>query len=239
MDEPRTVPAASTGEAQSRTEDQPACVADQVDLSKSIETVGVDLPGVGHVLPGAPYLVGAMSDALRQMVEQGDEEQRDQLLCELLFAARQLAERSVLPVSADLAWLPNAETRTPGSTCRECHATVFGVGRPLQHAKHCRTARVLRVLADLEQLTISRDKEGAQDGEQDAGDGIRPRGLKERVCLRCGARDSAWLSELRAGVVVDLSNLGINQCVETAANGVDHVLHTHLCIDVASEGGAA
>jgi hypothetical protein len=67
---------------------------------------------------------------------------RDDLLCQLLFAARNLAEANII----------NGHSRHGslhlGLICRECHfgATADGL---LHHATSCNTGRVLALIADL------------------------------------------------------------------------------------------
>ncbi len=217
--------------------------------------VGVDMPGVGHThapdcpamarrakLPAAladfvseppcrefPSLVGKAAAELLAEINAGlsalneRRNQRERLFAQLLFAARDLAEVNLF--SGHLA-----------RTCTEC-GKLEELGR-MQHINTCKTGRVLGIVANLVS-TLDFDpfkpteKEEAPDGETSrAGDGIRPRGLTVRTCLRCGARGLqdrgyAWITHDPQNYV-DLSLLGLNQCVLATPNG-KQVLYTHCC----------
>lgn len=80
------------------------------------------------------------------------------------------------------------------------------------------------------------EKEKAPEGETaGADDGIRARGLAERVCLKCGSRAGVWIAEVKPESEVWLHDLALNQCV-MAATGVGHVLYTHQCASLAHRG---
>jgi len=160
---------------------------------------------------------------------------RESLFAQLLFAARDLAERNLRP-SHVLAEYKGEEIRTAG--CSECFMSEH-LGR-LQHTATCKTGRVLRIVADL-MTSVDFDrpsfdpnkKEATPDGETGrVDDGIRPRGLQQRVCLKCGARGGVWTREF-LDKFPDLSLLGLNQCVESdncrCGAPDDCILHTHHC----------
>jgi hypothetical protein len=72
-------------------------------------------------------------------------------------------------------------------------------------------------------------KETAKDGETDgAGDGIRPRGLQHKICLKCGSRGGVWTAAHHPGRA-DLSLLGLNQVVGVGLDEDSYTLHTHQC----------
>ncbi len=215
--------------------------------------VGIDQPGVGHVhspecdragetiSTGREYVAGEVPQPLKDWVNGVEftddrcsicgrtrqhaaarEARRDGLLAQLVFAARDLAEKNLLahPNSLD-GW----------QNCKECHSYQLSVGVPIEHAKTCRTGRVLRILSELI-ATLDFDpnrKETAEDGETGrAGDGIRPRGLHERVCLKCGGRGGVWDAQRKTEKNPDLSMLGLNQCIGVDANE-NTFLYTHRC----------
>lgn len=139
------------------------------------------------------------------------------LLCELLFAARDVAEANIANIDGVLV-------------CREC-CMVEHLGK-LIHLESCRTGRVLGVIAQLLDFPVLQliQKEVASAGETGhAGDGIRPRGLSQRVCLKCGERGGEWTAEQWPGTTASLSLLGLNQCVGAASDGIGHTLYTHVC----------
>lgn len=97
------------------------------------------------------------------------ESQRERLLCQLMFAAKDLGEAQIEPLDGD-----------EPAFCTECVAEAR-MGDAIAHEDHCRTGRVLGILRDLAatlpEFNPSR-KEAAPDGETGrAGDGIRPRGI--------------------------------------------------------------
>jgi hypothetical protein len=153
---------------------------------------------------------------------------REGLLAQLLFAARDLAEQSILGGG----WLAVADMPAPACWCRECQMTEH-LGR-LQHTDTCRAGRVLRIVAELILTLDPKRKETATDGERgSAGDGIRPRGLTERVCLKCGARGGRWIIAEVPAATFDVSRLGLNRLVGTAWKSDEVAIFTHRC-----EGGA-
>lgn len=205
------------------------------------------------------YCAGAMPETLRRFVdgetvsiaagreklgrmtapdfERGDlvdemarrEPQHDELPLELfirlMFAARALAEAQIEP----------AETGLDGAVepafCTECMMDEHG--GTITHGPACRTGSVLRVIADLCEAAKfnSKEKEAVADGETTrAGDGIRLRGLADRVCLKCGERGGYWDAAVGAqGAEIDLALLGMNQCVGAGLAGEGHILYTHRC----------
>jgi hypothetical protein len=204
----------------------------------------VDVPGVGPthafdcpqhpptlVTRTAPTGPSLAPNALQHLL-------REEILSRLIFAARNLAESNIVRgnpggvLSMGLALF-----------CKECHfgSTSDGV---IHHATSCNTGHVLRLIDELlaePAFPNPLPKEAApaeETGRADAG--TRPRGLNQRVCLRCGERDTgcAWMSHAIEGDF-DLSLLGLNQCISVAAN-LKKTLHTHLCPDFGThEGGAA
>lgn len=185
----------------------------------------VDVPGVGSVHAGDCQQV---PEPLRSFISDPLPcARREKLLCRLLLYAKDMAEHQIEPAIA--------EDAEPG-WCLEC--TEDETGGAIAHNPVCRTGRVLRVVAE---ILASPDfdlkgKETAPDGEgAQVGDGIRLRGLTERLCLQCGKRDGEWNSHFLFTKNFSHGALGLNQCV-----GVDDVgegktvLYTHRC----AEGGA-
>jgi hypothetical protein len=156
----------------------------------------------------------------------------------LLFAARILADANIVKDLRD----DGAHLLGAPLSCRECHfgATSDGV---LHHATSCNTGRVLDLVAELIAFPDSKSskKEVAPAGGiARTDDGIRGRGLKERVCLKCGGHGGVWQIAEVPAATFDLSQLGINQLVGTAWRGVDVAIFTHDCErhQEASQGGA-
>jgi hypothetical protein len=228
------------------------------DVEALSPQVGVDLPGVGHVFPGRQngvdasdelpqtlrdYLDGKIPDNRNDKSAEARETlkaERDVLLAQLLFAARDLANRAIRTLR-----MPRTDDSGNGeiSICRECNEVVNGVA-PLRHKSTCRVVRVRRILDDLVELAnpanqaaTNDKKEGAPEGESaDAGDGIRLRGEKSslvgsigRACGRCGGRFGIWSAVQRPEAEVELRSLGPNQCVEAGVDGHGHTLYTHYC----------
>jgi hypothetical protein len=208
---------------------------------------GVDVPGVGvthgdccasqgsPVRSGRAYVVGEVPQPLRDFVDGvelldnrcsvcGRTQQekaetmarRDGLLAELVFAARDLANRNIVAGRCN-------------AVCLECGAIAL-VPAQLQHKRTCSTSRVLRTLSDLIALTLEPyGKETAKDGETGgAGDGIRPRGLKDRVCIKCGAKGGEWDAAQHSGRP-NLALLGLNQVVGVGLDEDAYTLYTHRC----------
>jgi hypothetical protein len=225
--------------------------------------VGVDLPGVGHThAPDCPAMARraqmpeTLADfvsepACRRMPDQIAVEvreliaeidgaiaasdarraHREGLLAQLLFAARDQAEQNILGGG----WPAVADEPAPARWCRECQMTEH-LGR-LSHTDTCRTGRVLRIVADLILTLDPKGKEATPDLERGcAGDGIRPRGLTERVCLKCGVRGGVWhVSEVPAATF-DLSLLGLNQVAGTAWRNDEVAIFTHECASLLRNG---
>jgi len=219
---------------------------------------GIDVPGVGHThSPECPAtarrsklpepLRSFVTDeaafiAARQIAQETREliaeihdkmsgmearrDRRETLLAELVFAARDLAMRNIQRgLTARFADPLGPEH----SSCAEC-LMVEHLGR-LPHTPTCRTGRVLRIQADLIDTLYSHfnGKETATGGERGhAGDGNRPRGLTDLVCLKCGERGGQdWSWEPRT-TEVDLKLLGLNQASRKC--GPEHwVVYTHGC----------
>lgn len=138
----------------------------------------------GPIAHGRPYVAGEVPEPLRSLVEGADlsardferirqmelkESKRERLLCQLMFAAKDLGEAQIEPLDGD-----------EPAFCTECVAEAR-MGDAIAHEDHCRTGRVLGILRDLAatlpEFNPSR-KEAAPDGETGrAGDGIRPRGI--------------------------------------------------------------
>ena len=206
---------------------------------------GIDQPGVGRVhsagcprevspvRSGREYVIGEVPQPLRDLVNGVDlaaqqRERRDGLLAQLVFAARDLAER-------------NLRRGSRSGWCVECAAVAYPGNRGrIDHAPSCRTVRVLDIVRrlldtcdfELEGKEAAPDEEAAR-----AGDGMRQCGLRERVCLKCGERGGPWIAEQRPYAEVVLSALGLNQCVSAGLEGAGHMLYTHLCRE-SQNGGA-
>lgn len=173
------------------------------------EPIGIDMPGVGVVASypesspdctgreNAGDGIGERSPDLVAGVgqERRNPERRERLFLQLVFAAKDLADAQIEPVTgAYHATFKEAED--PAFFCTECW--VGEREGAIRHESVCRTGRVQRVLADLVSTVSKSDlKEAAGDGElPEAGDGIRPRGPSELVvwleerkqnCLRIAA----------------------------------------------------
>jgi hypothetical protein len=261
MGEPRTVPAVSAPDAEvfltDGTPTNSVETSENLDSSPldprpgaanlwTLDPLGVDLPGVGHVFPGRKNSVDSPAELLQQLGEKTSESrevlkaERDALLAELLFAARDLANRGIRTIR-----MPRTDDAGNGeiSICKECGGIVNGVA-PLPHTKVCRVGRVRRILDDLVELAnpayqiATKDKkEGAPEGESaGAGDGIRLRGEGARLvgdvrraCGKCGGRFGVWRAEQKPEAEVELRLLGSNQCVTAGVDGHGHTLYTHYC----------
>jgi len=205
--------------------------------------VGVDEPGVGWVhsadcvnaggpiargpiARGRDYAAGEVPERLRDFMDEigspleERKDERDAYLSQLLFAARDLARANVMRGCG-----PEDEG-TPLS-CRECHFAATSDGR-LQHARSCNTGRVFAALAGL--LAMLDDQPAEPDRDFTVLPVEATRGLAERVCLKCGARGGEWRSQLRPECEVELSLLGLNQCVGAGLGWRGaHTLYTHQC----------
>jgi hypothetical protein len=167
-------------------ENCPGCVDGGLPHLRSCRAaVGVDVPGVGLVedfkypdaasfAPGRPHVAGEVPEPLRRVVRSVDEE-RERLLCGLLFAAAQLAKGTVGHI--DLNVDDGAAARV--WTCRECKRSVYGTGA-IQHKKNCRCGRVLQILDDLQalpsldvaQFDLPRQEIVPEEGDGAASEGI-------------------------------------------------------------------
>ncbi len=161
---------------------------------------------------------------------------RDGLLGQLLFAARALAQRNLADLDVT-TMVDKAEKRLV--VCRECGA----MGNE-PHQSTCCTDRVLGLIGKISATPTaepndskSSEKEKAPEGETaGADDGIRARGLAERVCLKCGSRTGVWIAEVKPESEVWLHDLALNQCVGSAGIDGGHVLYTHQCTSLAHRG---
>jgi hypothetical protein len=165
----------------------------------------------------------------RDSIEDGGAH-REGMLAQLLFAARDLAEQNILGAG----WPAVVDMPAPASWCRECQMTER-LDR-LQHTNTCRTGRVLRIVDELcSTLDFKPGGKEAATGEKTdrAGDGIRLRGLTERVCLKCGAHGGHWIIAEVPAATFDVSQLGLNQLVGNAWKSDKVTIFTHRC-----EGGA-
>jgi hypothetical protein len=89
---------------------------------------GVTPSGARHVQPGRPLVPGEVPPALRAHLREG-------LICELLFAARRVAEANIGHSSL-------------GTWCKECHLSATLDGN-LSHAPSCAAGAVLRLIGAL------------------------------------------------------------------------------------------
>lgn len=154
---------------------QPA-TGEQPETSTTQDSYGIDVPGVGHV--GAPEVSPVELRSGREDTAGKDpypadpagreteemHELRERLVTKLLISARDLAMAQLEPASVFAQY------------CTECAAEE--IGNTIAHRGDCRTARVLRVIADLiATIPNPEQKEAARDEESPcAGDGIRPQG---------------------------------------------------------------
>jgi hypothetical protein len=196
MSEPHNVSASTTAEAEeffatgtqtwppeSATAPKRLCDACACPLNAFGCCVGVDVPGVGHVhwadcvrlhratLPATDHVPGKVPEPLRSYVSDLALVDREGLLGQLLFAARDLAQANIYdPRRRE----PNRLGMFDG--CQECRRKSYLNTKP--HLTTCRTGRVLdlvdRILAVGKSSTSqSIKKEAAPAEESHAGDGIR------------------------------------------------------------------
>ena len=152
---------------------------------------------------------------------------RDELLGQLIFAARDLAQRNLM-LAAGVS---------PHADCCECF--MGSVNSVITHTTTCKTGRVLIIDGLLETSDFNGEENAADLETNRAGDGIRLRGLNERVCLKCGERGGDWVAEAKPEGEVELSSLGLNQCVGAPFQGESgHTLYTHRCRPSRSDIGA-
>jgi hypothetical protein len=197
--------------------------------------VGVDVPGVGYThsydcpnanrttrIVGREHVAGEVPEPLRSFFEGAAaksalEDRRESLFAQLLFAARDLANYC----------MGAGRERTQG-VCVECGAGADGLG----HAPGCRTGRVLGLIDELLEFNPT-EKEAAPEGDEQghAGDGIRPRGLQELVCLKCGARGgSLWEPRRVPNADFQTMVLALNECADALPTISDmRVIYTHRC----------
>ena len=151
--------------------------------------------------------------------------ERDRLLGQLVFAARELAlesihSRGLGAVDSTVPW------------CWKCQIQEH-LGS-IRHRATCSTGRVLGIIEKLcKTLQTNPLEEGGAAAEETAGagDGIRLRGLDDLVCMKCGQRgDAGWSWEPAVGAL-DLSLLGLNQ-VAKSCGATDHAIYTHDCAAV-------
>jgi len=204
---------------------------------------GVDKPGLGRVhgaecpdTPGerapqplADFVAGRVMVGGPCSQAAFDAARRDYLLAQLVFAAKDLAQRNIASEPpGEFAGQLLALTR-----CRECHMTELQ--GHLSHTLLCRTGRVLGILdALVAEPTPQLGKEIAPGEESGAGSGIFPRGLDRRVCLQCGGISADWDWEALLGAMPHLEDLKLNQCAGVRVDWNGYVLYTHRC----QQGGA-
>ena len=175
--------------------------------------IGVDVPGIGHVHAADCRVMSwhkqvlepettdmAPEHAVLILAERERQCRREQLLCELIFAARALADHALLRTGVQLL---------AGETiwCRECHATVT-LGR-LIHGDTCRVGRVQRVVDALlatATKNLTGEEAAAQRSMPQVADGIRPP-ARAKKCM-CGATlsDFGWERRELNGVPVWIHN---------------------------------
>ena len=264
MAEPRNVPAVSVVDA----EDSHGTLADTAENPKDLDMrttadwlccSPVDVPGVGlthahdcahsgrrYTLPAREGEPGEMPSSLRALL---DQEERDGLLSQLIFAARDLAEAN-LRKSHLIGVVAGIEIRTVG--CAECLRPALADHQP--HNATCRTGRVLSLIGALMALPVTTEldstlnrKEAAPAEETGrAGDGTRPRGLSECVCLRCGKRGGNWDRKLVPESEFRVNVLALNECAAPCPTpSAMRVVFVHHCesklrgVDVLfADGGA-
>lgn len=161
-------------------------------------------------------LIAEIDAAIMRSNEKRDRTER--LLTQLLFAARDVADRNILCGS-----LAPANT-APAAVCTECHM-VEHLGK-LTHAGTCCTGRVLGILEALTDVEVNSD--GKETGEKvgRAADGILPRGFK--VCMKCGSHSGEWDAETVPENYARVEMLGLNQLMTHGPNGNWNIL-THRC----------
>jgi hypothetical protein len=183
----------------------------------------VDVPGVGHVhsadcvyagetvARGRDHVAGEVPQPLLSFVSEAN-------FIELIFGAKQLADAQIEPTDG-----------SEPAFCTECGVDEHD--QVIAHEPACKTGRVQRVVGKLFGLILNPNgKETTLDGETaGAGDGIRLRGLEEKVCLKCGWRGGEWHAELRPAGTVELALIGLNQLVTEAGDGKNVTLFTHRC----------
>jgi hypothetical protein len=175
------------------------------------ETLGsdapiLDIPGVGPCvqnLDGVPFLLASAPEPLLGMLQK--EERREALLIELIFAARDLAARTV--ESIPLPFDPAAPQLSEILRCRECRRAGYVFGA-IRHTKKCSAGHVLRLIAA---LSLAKGPKSA------------------RPCPACGATDGAWVTEEKPAAEVDLTALKPNQGASAEVVDGMRMLRTHLC----------
>jgi hypothetical protein len=166
-------------------------------------------------LSGQPYTDGFASETLRRFLDGESlhieisaaefegirrlelaESKRERLLCQLMFASKDLAGSQIEPADGD-----------EPAFCTECVEDERG--GHIAHLTTCRTGRVLGIIRDLADTLPEFNpnrKEAAPDGETGrAGDGIRPRGI--RLTEAAAALRQAALEEM-----VELAGRLTRQC---------------------------
>lgn len=143
------------------------------------DSVGIDLPGVGHVRPNVlASRSGREDDAVGEIpLPLRNQADGVSLLGELVAAATDLAEAQIEPA-----------TESEPAMCTEC---VKDAAEPagIVHAHNCRVGRLQKLIAKV--VTQPTTKEAATDGERpEAGDGIRPHGLTRVDAERRRIRDA-------------------------------------------------
>jgi hypothetical protein len=224
MEDARTIPSASSPADTEKfwTDGTQAYPADNFQQEAECDEAiaaqccpGIDLPGLGREHCSDCPNGGRPRIDLENVLKL----EHDLQIAQLIFAARKVAERNLRP-------------HFPSNlmVCYEC----AGTGRDCKSVKHsngCWTGRVLSVIDAL----LDTDEDSA------ALDGAQPRGLNQRVCLRCGQSGGLWGAEPWA-VPQDLSLLGLNQVIGPGAVEGEKIIFTHCCAPLIRlfepEGGA-
>ncbi|MDR3741628.1 MAG: hypothetical protein P4L40_21625 [Terracidiphilus sp.] len=259
MDEPRTVPAQSAGADSPK---QPQQLVDVPGLGpcemfptgdssvaelrpvRPVRLVGADLRP-GEVPEPLLSMVEGTATFQPQPLEAGDvdDSEQNRLIVKLLFAAKHLTEacRHAMPVIGqpiDLACdycdarqpvLPRVEFR------HERGCPVGGVEAAIEnlfaYQQRCAAESVQSNPTGRERVTA---RAGNLNTAGPAGTPAQPKGLADRVCLKCGTRGGIWKSRLVSQAEFELSVLALNECASRYPTPSDmRIIYTHCC-----EGGA-
>ena len=118
----------------------------------------------------------------------------------------------------------------PVMVCPECRR-VGEVGSVLHHTTGCSLWPGV-----FKNSLQSTEKEAAPAEESHGGAWERPRGLAQRVCLKCGKQDENWIKEVKPEDEVYLAALDLNQCVGAGPEQHGHTLYTHVCAERSGRG---
>jgi hypothetical protein len=167
-------------------------------------------------------------------------DRREVRMAQLLFAARDLAKYHI--ALRDVSFGHAEQWR---AVCCECDKVMLH--DEIRHTDTCRTGRVLHIVDELlavpddtrrdapkaaaEESTFDPKKKEAAPAEETVrpDDGMRPRGLHEGFCLKCGKHDGNWDAELYPEDEFDLRKLKLNQHLEPSTTGKGYLLYTHHC----------